>query len=1100
MNTFPTPRSGRESNEQVTGLRLAFESAAKSEAEHTETGPERQLSMRRSTSDPFARLARSGRALSMAVFGLLAAAVLAGSLMAPFGGKAAAQDKPGQEAVFGTVFEVTPPDAISVVTDAGTVKLIIGLDTQLNSANAAIKVDQVAVGDRLVATATRRDDGSFLGVRVLIPQGDASKPVNRHITGVVVDIAEGQVTVLDRDGNKITIYVPQGVELPAVGDAIATVAALDPKTQRFLAKAFEKVQKVVERIEDAAAKAADADKAQRLKELAQEARTRHLSAIEEARRGLEKARGQVAEAADQARKAGERLKELEENLGRLNQQYKDEAQKRGEESPRARVKGTWAGADAQTFTVRTNEGELKFAYDDRTQVLGVAVNEEGVQVVITGPGDDRAVPPALREVVAKLLVGAALQVEYQTGAAPQLALKLIFVKPELPKAVRDAIDVREKGIFTGTITLVETAKEPDGTVGLVIVADDESGRKAVAGVTKTTEISVDGQPAGFDQLAAGQQAEVRFDEAVIHAAAGASAAASKGLLDAISIRARTRVGEEERHIAGIIREIAPNERVLVITPKDGENIKVHVDDDARILKNGAPAKFADLRPGDLVLDATRYNRLTHEIVRLVVHSPRNMDFAGVISGIEAARIELPTATADRPGVVEGLKVTVNQRNGEQVTFLVTRETKLASRTRGSIKPSDLAVGDTVAEGQLTTVQVGGQGYNLAVAMVIGSADIETIRGVAARVDAALGALVVEVPGKDRRVELHVPTPSSKASMFKNERPIDSLRLVEAGDIVENATYETKDNTILKLSVVSPNVARVSGTVARLDAAAGVLVIGSRDAAGKTAELRVNSGTKIHVNGREAENLRNVAIGDTANALYLYEGNDKTRGVALVLQFFSLSKAGEARPAQPGAATAKPAAVETTVAGKIEVIEGDTWVISARKFLVNDKTQFFGEKPEVGLVAKAALRAAESGVFTAVVISVAGRPDDKPAKGPVDIKPVDPASIGRPDVQGTAFRISGVIEAVDGRTVLLAGVKFQITGDTKVSGTAEAGREARAVLFKRSDGSVVALEVQIGDKKDIKPAQKPVRPTPKPAVTPTPAGELRFVPSPLAAAS
>jgi hypothetical protein len=62
----------------------------------------------------------------------------------------------------------------------------------------------------------------------------------------------------------------------------------------------------------------------------------------------------------------------------------------------------------------------------------------------------------------------------------------------------------------------------------------------------------------------------------------------------------------------------------------------------------------------------------------------------------------------------------------------------------------------------------------------------------------------------------------------------------------------------------------------------------------------------------------------------------------------------------------------------------------------------------------------------------------------------------------------------------------------VSGTPEAGREAEAVVVKRGDGSVVALEIEVGDKKDIKPAQTPARPTPRPAVTPTPAGETQKV--------
>lgn len=1081
-----------ESNRQVTARRAEFGISATPVAESSDFGPERQAVMGTSKTKGFMQAINLRIAMAIA---LLAALVLAGSLTAPFTEKVSAQTgQSKQEAVFGTVLEVTPPDTISVMTDAGTVKLLIRASTKFIIGTEVGRIENVAPGDKVVATATRLDDVTFSGVNVLIRAGENSQPITKHIVGTVVDAADGQVTIQTRDGDKITVAVPAGIVPPEIGAVVTTVATLDRATQRLLAKIFERAENVVDRIQAAADNAGDAETAQRLKELADEARQSQLSALEEAKRSLERARQQVAEAQDQARKAGERLKELEEKLRKLNDQYKAEAKERGEQQPHARVKGAFTDYEAQgpTFSIRTNESELKFAYDDNTRASGIAVTEEGVEVIICDPCSNNGLP-LLKDVLARIPAGASVIVEYEVGAGPPLAVGALFVEPGLPKEIKDALDESEKGFFVGTITLVEKAQEDGEVVGLIVVADETANRKAVARITEDTEIVVDGKLAGFDDLAVGQKTEVRFDDAVVRAATGAAAAAAKGILDAVAVRARNNVDEDaEVKIAGIIRDIFPEQRVIVVVPRDGGPVKVHVDDDAKIQKDGAPARFAALRAGDLVLDATRYDRLAGEAERLVVLSPRDMDFAGVITGIEAAKIELPAAaatSASRMEVVSGLKVTVNRRDGERITVLVTRETKLLSRLSGGISAGDLKVGDVIVSGQMRTVEVNGTAYNLAVSIIIGAAEIDTVRGVVAKVDAGSGTLVVEVPGS-RNVELHVPVPASNASMIKNELPIETLRPVEAGDVVENATFETKGNTILKLSVVSANTARVSGQVAKIDAAAGTLVISNREDS-RGVDLRVSGDTKIRLNGRDVQTFGDMATGDTAGAIYVTDAGDKSKGLALVVQVFSRPRNVTGRPGDkptilPGATNARPPTVEITVAGKIEVIEGDTWVIADKKFQVSGQTQLFGEKPQVGLVAKASLRTDENGVLTAIAVSVAGRPDDKPTTNPVDVRPVDPSTIGRPDVVGTLVRVSGVIEATDGRSVVLGGVKFLINEQTKLSGTPQAGFEAKAILLKRPDGSVVAVELSIGGKVD----QPAARPTPKPAVTPTSSGDLQ----------
>ncbi len=1018
-------------------------------------------------------LKRARRGLSLA---LLAVLVLAGSLLAPLAPRASAQATPKQEAVFGTVLEVTPPDVMTVVTGSGSVKLVIGPNTSLKIGSATVALAEVSEGDQVIATATRQTDGSFLGVRVLVRKNE-NKPVTKHIVGVVVDVTEGQVTIQARGGGTVTVDIPAGLELPAIGDVITTVATFDPQTQRFLIRAFERAASTIERIKEAAEDAKDEGKAKKLREIAEEAREKQLSALEEARRSLERAREAVEAADEAAKRARERLQEIQERFRELTGRYEDEARQSGAEAPRPKARGNWTSSNDSTFVIRSGEDSLEFAYDGETEAAGVAISEEGVQVVINTPGVGRNNQPVLlKDVIAKVPAGAMAIVEYDPDLEPDYARRVTFVELELPKAVRDVVEERARAVFVGVITVVEpTENHP---LGVVIVADEESRRKAIAHVTPDTKIVVDGQAASFDKLAAGQKAEVQFSEEAIKAAAGASAAAARGLLDAVAIRTRTtQADEDENPIEGIIRDIAPRERIVVVHQLRGGPVKLHVPDDSRIVKNGAPAQFIDLRVGDLVLDASRYLLRSGIALRLVVHSPREVDFAGVITGIEHTKFHLPQVAASlmrAAEVIEAVKVTVSQRNGDNVEVLVTKDTKVQSRLKSGIGPRDLSIGDVVVEGQMLTVEYNGIAFNIAQTMAIGAPDIESIRGVVARVDAASGALVVEVPGPRGKVELHLPTPASKASLFKNDRPIESLRPVEVGDIVENATFIAKDFIILKLSVVSANVSRIRGQVAKLDAAAGAVVIATRNDGERAVELRVTNETRLTLNGRQVQTLRGVNPGDSASAAYLHEANNGSKGLALVLAVVSsrtVAQDTQPRPAQ---------SVETTVSGKIEAIEGEVWVIAGNKFIVTGKTQFFGQKPEVGLIAKAALKANEEAVLVAIAVSVAGRPDQNPTLRPVDVGSADTDEDDNDD-GANAFTLGGVIEATDGTSVVIEGVKFVVTADTTGDvKLIEAGREAKAALVKRDDGVLVAIQISVGGMREI---VRPVQLLPRVTVTP-----------------
>ena len=349
---------------------------------------------------------------------------------------------------------------------------------------------------------------------------------------------------------------------------------------------------------------------------------------------------------------------------------------------------------------------------------------------------------------------------------------------------------------------------------------------------------------------------------------------------------------------------------------------------------------------------------------------------------------------------------------------------------------------------------------------MGAPEVESLRGIVVQLDevhAGAGRLVVERPGAEGPVKLFVPDPASRVAVVKNGQSADGLEGVEVGDIVEFGAYDPQTGALSSLTVVTPGAERVRGVVASVNAAEGALAVLSSE--GDTLEMIAGEGARIHLNGRGLDSVSGIEPGDTVTvALYLSD----VSGRRTVLALDVLSGRGvlaAARTAQRGAETpeglvAAPAPVETVFSGVIESIEDGKWVMGGREFLVTDETQFFGEDPERGLVAKAALRAGEDGAFMALAVSVAGRPGDNPEHRPINVK------LGAGDGAGGAVAVvvTGVVRTLEARTWSIDGVKFAVTDSTTIVGVPEIGREARVTLERQPDGTPVAVAIVMGEGK------------------------------------
>ena len=953
------------------------------------------------------RIARAnGRRVVPAV---VAALLLAGALLASAPVTARAGGSPALEAVFGTVLEVSagePESIIWLATDDGVVVLKIDAGTALNTGADEVSPSDVGEGDRIVATAERDGDGALIGARVLVQPQDAG-PAYRHVVGVVVESGDGRATMLDRGGNTVTADWPAGLEVPAVGEMITVVVRVDARTSRLAANSVERAEETVKRLEGAFVRAVGLAKKQELRGLIEENVARHLAALNETLEGAGAGPGERIVAA----------------LDAFGDRYAETARNTGARVPARAETGTIADFSGGVLSVRMGlpgqrGRESRFLVTEETEIRAAVTEDGGV--------------PDLVEHRRVVVIVARTAASWRADAEPVPASRITVYPAELPSAVAAAVVPERPKIFCGSITLVELDPQIPGADGVVIVSDEAAGRKVAAKVTVGTGISVDGRPVGLEYLAAGQRAEVWL------AADGVTA-------EEISARVETR---PERHLSGVVRKLDSNVRSIVVEPVRGQAMEVRVSPDAGITRNGRDAGLSEVRADDLVLDASRVDVATGLVARLVVRSPGEVELTGVIAGInEDAR-----------------QVTVSHRNGRMTTVRVTDETEVRGPQDSAVRLDELSVGDRVVAGRYRPVEEDGTASNVAGYLAMGAPEVASLRGVVSLLDevhAGAGRIMVDLPGGEGPVKLFVAHPASRVEVLKNGRRMEGLEGVEVGDIVESGVYDPQTGALSKLTVVTSGAERIRGVVASVDTAAGTLAVLS--SGGETVEMMAGEDARIHLNGKDVDSLSGIEPGDTVTAALYAAGASERRDV-LMLDVLSGRRVLEAvRTAQQGtvageAAVAVPAPVETTFSGVIENIEDGKWVMGGRQFLVTERTQFFGEDPERGLVAKAALRAGEDGVFTALAVSVAGRPGENPERRPINVKP------GTGDGTGGAVVVTGVVGAIEGHVWVIDGVEFTVTDATRITGVPEEGREARVTLERRDDGAPVALEIVLGEAK------------------------------------
>ena len=1001
-------------------------------------------------------IARANRLVRLQAAGLIAFAVIFGAVSvdtasAGTGSSAASAPRSaGIEAVFGTAVEVRPPDAIVLATNAGLLTLKFNELSGIKIGSNVASVADVVEGDRVIATARRDAAGDLIALKTIIQIAN-SQHITKHIVGVVTDATSEEISIQTRNGDVVVVLISAGVEVPLVGDGITLVAQLDRLSGVLTARGFELTSKTVERLESASDRAADQAEKERLSQIAIDARSKHLSALDDASRALQRVidAGRVdREALDHA---ADQINEIQRRFNKLKRIYDRAARDRNEELPLLTISGALVDEIGETSFTIVPRGEqdadpfsVTFSSDPETTRVKIPDDWPGLSQI------ELEAPLLLVDVRHLIGPGSELDVQYSIEDGLRSAVSVAVRPPRLFDELEAVINNEAHRAFHGVITLVEIDDSLEDAIGVVIAANERQGIKVAAKVTDETEVTLDGETSDISSLATGQAVDIQFESSDLSSLSGIT---DLGVtLRALAIRARTSTPADEEHISGIVESIDVEGPTITIRPIDGSPVELKLSEGVPAIRNGLPVQLADVSEGDLVIDATRFDPVSGLLTRLVTVARTNVNFAGTITGIGQ----------------EPARLLVTGENGRSINVLITADTVLVLDGRW-VEFDGLETGLRVSNGFYRVAGGNGAYYNVAVIVPTESPKVGRATGIITAVNASAGTLSV-LSGKSnetRLLRLRLPEIPVTGTLQKDGLPIESLANIERGDRVDIVVYVIESGLIKDLSVVSDNFIRSRGTL--LEVSSDRRFVVGELANGDAFDLWIGPESVVHLNGRQTESFSAVADllatagasdGDVVSlipeVMFIRDSLDSNLGHVISIRIqIKMDRSGDESGDVDGSV------VEVTISGVIEAIDGQTWAIDGHVFFVDRNTEFLGEDPEVGLVAKAALISRPGRMLVAQAVSVAGHPDESPTRKPIDVRPDSTGGDTEGDGAENFFELRGKITRVNARGIIVETVQVVIGDDVEVDvDLLKVGAEVRVKVQRTADGLVHAAGLEV----------------------------------------
>ena len=991
------------------------------------------------------------QAASLIAFAVIFGAVSVDTASAGTGSSAASAPRSaGIEAVFGTAVEVRPPDVIVLATNAGLLTLKFNELSGIKIGSNVASVADVVEGDRVIATARRDAAGDLIALKTIIQIAN-SQHITKHIVGVVTDATSEEISIQTRNGDVVVVLISAGVEVPLVGDGITLVAQLDRLSGVLTARGFELTSKTVERLESASDRAADQAEKERLSQIAIDARSKHLSALDDASRALQRVidAGRVdREALDHA---ADQINEIQRRFNKLKRIYDRAARDRNEELPLLTISGALVDEIGETSFTIVPRGEqdadpfsVTFSSDPETTRVKIPDDWPGLSQI------ELEAPLLLVDVRHLIGPGSELDVQYSIEDGLRSAVSIAARPPRLFDELEAVINNEAHRAFHGVITLVEIDDSLEDAIGVVIAANERLGIKVAAKVTDETEVTLDGETSDISSLATGQAVDIQFESSDLSSLSGIT---DLGVtLRALAIRARTSTPADEEHISGIVESIDVEGPTITIRPIDGSPVELKLSEGVPVIRNGLPVQLADISEGDLVIDATRFDPVSGLLTRLVTVARTNVNFAGTITGIGQ----------------EPARLLVTGENGRSINVLITADTWLVLDGQ-RVEFDELETGLRVSNGVYSVTGGNGAYYNVAVIVPTESPKVGRATGIITAVNASTGTLSV-LSGKSnetRLLRLRLPEIPVTGTLQKDGLPIESLANIERVDRVDIVVYVIESGLIKELSVVSDNFIRSRGTL--LEVSSDRRFVVAELASGDVFDLWIGPESVVHLNGRQIESFSAVADllatagasdGDVVSlipeVMFIRDSLDSNLGVIISIRIQIKMDRGGAESGDVDGSV-----VEVTISGVIEAIDGQTWAIDGHVFFVDRNTEFLGEDPEVGLVAKAALISRPGRMLVAQAVSVAGHPDESPTRKPIDVRPDSTGGDTEGDDAENFFELRGKITRVNARGIIIETVQVIIGDDVEVDvDLLKVGAEVRVKVQRTADGLVHAAGLEV----------------------------------------
>lgn len=865
------------------------------------------------------------------------------------------------EAVFGTAVEVRPPTAIVIASNSGIFTLTFDADSELRIGSNKALVEEIGEGDRVVSTATRNASDDLVALRTLVRVAN-TQPATKHVVGVVSSASDDELSIQTRNSGVVNVLIPAGIDAPSVGDGITMVARLDSSSGILTAVGFQLTSSTVERIQDAQDRSADNAESARLAQIAIDARTQHLSSLDDAARALKRVLDSDLEDQAVLDKTAVQYQAIQRRFEELQRIYKTAARTRGEVQPLLKISGGLVDdIGFSSFTIVPNRVQdanpfsVKFSYD--LEETSVDLPNDLLKKI----SDDASNPQSLTDVRQFIDPSSELVVKYSIEDGVRTAVSIKVREPRLVSELEAVLAHESLRAFNGVITLVEIDVPLADALGVVIATNEKQGVKVAAKVTGETEITLNGRSSDISSLDAGQAVDIQFESSTADSISDITG--SDVTLRALAIRARSSAPSEEDHISGIVESIEAYGAGITIRPTDGPLIRLTVGDDVHIVRGGNAAVISEVKIGDLVVDATRLDTKSNELTSLVVVARKNVKFSGTVTGIgrEPDRLQVTGA------------------NGKTLNVLVTDDTWVIVDER-RVKFSSVVAGMNIVNGVYSVTGRGGMFYNVGTIISIQSPKVGKASGVITSVNFNQGRLTV-ISGKSTNtkvIKLQMPESPLGQNLIKDGVPIRSLLDIERGDRVDIVFYVLDSGVIQKLSVVSDNFVQSRGTLVDIVPNGRYAVVNLSD--GREFDLWIGRQTSIQLNGQRIQSFRPV-IDLIAEAqergvdistlvpevLFIRDSIDSNQGLIISIKFQTKSE-GESSITNSG----QQNTVELSVSGVIAAIEGNSWVINGRVFTVNQATTFRGREPEVGEVVVAVLISKADGSFVARSISKSGR--------------------------------------------------------------------------------------------------------------------------------